>query len=437
MALPVLVIVGRPNVGKSTLFNALVGARVAIVDPTAGVTRDRVSVPIEIAGRWVELVDTGGIGIVEPYDLAREIQRQVEIAIEEADLVLFLIDAREGVLPADEEIAQRLRRLDCKVIAVANKADSDRVAMQASAGYSLGFGDVWAISAKTGLGVSELRDHIDSLLPAAEERPPELGIRLAIVGRMNSGKSTLVNALVGKERVIVSDRPGTTRDAIDVPFEWKGRRIVAVDTAGIRKLRSVSGTPDFYAQGRAERAIKRADIVLFLIDATRSIGRVDRRIAESIAEAGRPCVIVVAKWDLTENVRVEAYREYVDKLLPPLTFAPMSVISAHTRLNLDGTLELVCELYEQAGRRATTGELNRALERALTVNAPETRPGRGGRLPKIYYATQADVRPPTIIVFVNDPDLFTVRYRRYLANRFREIGHFPDIPVRVFFKAAR
>ena len=438
MSLPTVVIVGRPNVGKSTLYNALAEELLSIVDPTAGVTRDRVSTPLQLEGTWIELVDTGGIGMTDVLDLERDVERQIEVAMAAADLVLFVVDAKDGILPVDREIAGKLRRLGRDVITVANKAEGDRALLESSGFYSLGFGEPSVVSAKEGGGLADLRERICETLPTNREAGPEEGgLRIAIVGRMNSGKSTLANHFFGAERCIVSDRPGTTRDSIDVAFERGGHRYVAVDTAGIRKLRVVSGTPDYYAQLRSERAIRRADVVLFLLDATCDVGSVDRRIAESIVEAGRPCVVTLTKWDLVEGGHVAAYENYLEERLPFLGFAPVSAISTHSGVNINGTLALARELYKQSGQRASTGELNRALQRALVERAPKPPRGRGGRMPKIYYVTQAEVRPPTMIIFVNDPKLFPDPYMRFLAHRFREIGPFAEIPVKVYLRRAR
>lgn len=435
MGLPAVVIIGRPNVGKSSLFNALVGSRIAIVDPTAGVTRDRVATLVHIQEREFELVDTGGLGAVDEAGLSREIAYQIDIALTEADLILFVVDAKEGVLAPDRQIAEKLRCLAVPVIAVINKADSFRLEHLSQEHFSLGFGEPAPASALTGRGIDELKQRIAAELPEGRERlSPEGALKVAIVGRMNVGKSTLVNYLVQQPRMIVSEVPGTTRDAVDVPFELEGRKWVAVDTAGMRKARALQGSPDFYAQLRAERAIRRADVVLLLIDAQSEITRVDNRIADEILTAAKPCAIAITKWDLAETVDPARYQEYVESNLPALSFMPITFLSAKTGFNVAATFKLLLDLHGQAGQRAGTGELNKALERALTERAPKPKRGRGARQPKVFYVTQVDVHPPTIVVFVNDPELFSEAYRRYLAARFREMGLFNEVAIKIYFK---
>ncbi len=432
---PRVVIVGRPNVGKSTLFNALAGRRVAIEDPMAGVTRDRVSFLLDVGNCSVELIDTGGIGQVDEARLRQEIEEQIATALDLADLVLFVVDAKEGVGVADEDVARRLRRLDVPVFLVANKVESQRDQAGAGEACALGFGDPHRVSAKERLGIADLRDAVFEALGDTALAPmaPSETVQLAIVGRMNAGKSTLVNALAGEQRVIVSKVPGTTRDAVDVPFMVGGRRFVAIDTAGMRKGRTISDSVDFYGQSRALRAVRRADVVLLLLDATRDVSRIDRQIGGMISEACVPAVIVVTKWDLARDESDTAtYETYVRKRLAGLSYAPIAFIAAPENLNLDPTLELAAELHDQAGQRVSTGELNRVLRRAYERRKPRA---KGGQIGKIYYASQVDTHPPTLVVFVNSPAAFEESWRRFLLHELQEQLPFPEIPLRIRLQA--
>jgi GTP-binding protein len=432
MPLPVVAIVGRPNVGKSSLFNALVRSRVAIVDPTPGVTRDRVGMVLRAGSRRCELVDTGGIGVVDQAGLAEDIEEQISVAMHEADLILFVVDVQAGLIPADLEIAERLRRVGKPVLLVANKADSPALEHQAAVFYRLGFADPFPVAAETSRGIGELRETIGERVPETPAAEDDDVIRLAIVGRTNAGKSTLVNRLIGSPRMIVSDVPGTTRDAVDLEFELDGQRFVAVDTAGMRKRRSVSGSADFYGQARSERAIRRAHVVIFLIDASEPLGRVERNIGQRIKEACRPYVVALSKWDLVEGGRsLEDYQKYLEQELPMLREGPQICLSAQEGLRVVETLRLAAELHEQAGRRLGTGELNRLVREAMERKGP---PVRGGRTGKILYAAQIDAHPPTVVLFVNEARLLTPTYRRYLVGYLQEHGPFPEVPIRLLLR---
>ncbi|MBI4878211.1 MAG: ribosome biogenesis GTPase Der [Planctomycetes bacterium] len=436
---PVAVICGRPNVGKSSLFNAMLRRRVAIVDPTAGVTRDRVAARVERTSGAFLLVDTGGIGLFDDVALKDEVESQIEAALCSADLVLLVVDVRDGVLPADEAIARELRILGKPILLVVNKCDGAANERVLGPFYSLGLGEPRAVSALERFGVEALVEDILERLPCREEPQHEEGdapIRLAVVGKVNSGKSTLVNLLVGEQRVIVSEMPGTTRDAVDVPFARGGRRFIAVDTAGIRKRRVVEGTADFYAQARASEAIRRSDVVLLLIDAARKFSQIDKGIASEVGRSGKPVVIGVTKWDLARDAGKipEDYRAYLAQQLPMLDFAPVVFLSAVEDFNVDAALDAVAAVYAQAGYRAPTGPLNRIIEEAETRRFPRV---KKSRVPKILYVTQTAVRPPTIIVFVNDRKLFGDEYARYLANRLREQLPFNEVPLRIHFRDRR
>jgi GTP-binding protein len=435
MPLPVVAIVGRPNVGKSSLFNWLVGKRVSIVDPTAGVTRDRVSTIVEAGDRFFELMDTGGIGIVDSQDLSADVERQIQLAIDQADVILFVTDARSGPVALDEIVADRLRPLGKPVICVVNKCDTDALALQASDFHGLGYQPVLPVSAEQDRGKAKLLGEIvKHLPPPGEERPPaEVALKLAIVGRRNAGKSTFINALAQAERVIVSETPGTTRDSVDVRFERDGKTFVAIDTAGVRHRSSLANSIEFYSLARAERSIRRADLALMFFDAQRSIGRIDKQLTEYILEHHKPAIFVFNKWDmLKEQVSSEEFVEYVKKMFPMLDYVPMAFVTAKDGKNVYRVLNLAQQLSKQAKQRVTTGELNRVLRHALEANPPSQ---KGKRLPKIYFASQVATEPPTIVIFTNGPELFDDVYRRYLLKHFRDQLPFPEVPIKLDFRS--
>lgn len=428
-----MVIVGRPNVGKSTLFNALAGRRVAIEDPMAGVTRDRVSFLLDQDSQTLELIDTGGIGHVDNQQLKAEVDDQIAMALDLADVILFVVDCKSGLTTVDREIASRLRRLKRPVILVANKVEAGADEVGFAEAYTLGFGDPVRTSAKERMGTGELRDQLFERMGTSAEAPmmPVDVVKLAIVGRMNAGKSTLVNSLVGQERVIVSEVAGTTRDAVDVPFMRNGRRFIAIDTAGIRKRKTISDSVEFYGQSRAHRAIRRADVVLLLLDATREVGRIDREIAGMIVECAIPVIIVVTKWDLARgSANAGDYETYLRGVIAGLSFAPITLIAAPEGLNVDATLALAAELHDQAGQRVTTGELNRVLRRTYEIRKPRAK----GRIGKIYYASQVATHPPTLVIFVNEPKLFEDSWRRFLIRRLQESLPYGEIPILLRFQ---
>ena len=433
-AIPSVVIVGRPNVGKSSLLNCLAKKRIAIVDPTAGVTRDRISTLIQHGGSAFELWDTGGIGT--PDDLAAEVERQIETALLRADVVLFVVDVQQGLLPLDQDIAARLRRIGRPVVLVVNKVEHAKHESTAAAEFErLGFPDRASISALHNHGRTDLLDLIVSKLPAATAAPQEPLLKLAIVGRQNVGKSTLINTLVGEERVIVSDIPGTTRDAVDVRFVRNGQTYLAVDTAGLKRKNKLADSVEFYSLNRAHRAIQRCDVVLFLIDIAAEVSRVDKELATAIETEHKPCVLVVNKWDIVgDKFTTEEYAAYLSDNLHGLSFAPISFISAKDRTNVDETLKLAQSLYEQARHQVTTGHLNTVLQRAEAARAPR---GSHGKHPRLFYSTQIAVTPPTFLIFASHPQLIEDQYVRYLGKYFREHLPFPEIPLRFVFRARK
>ncbi|MCI0651670.1 MAG: ribosome biogenesis GTPase Der [Planctomycetes bacterium] len=428
---PVVAIVGRPNVGKSTLLNRLARRRVSIVHPEPGVTRDRVAVEIDFDGTAFELIDTGGVGIVDRQDLHPSIHAQIDAAIATAQLLIFLVDARAGMQPVDREIADRLRRLELPVLVAANKSESAEGRLGAAEFHSLGLGDPLPISAEHGEGLDALRAAVLKNLAAGTAwKPPAL--RIAIVGRRNAGKSTFVNALLREERVIVSDTPGTTRDAVDVRLSKDGAEFLLIDTAGMQKRAKIAGDVDFYAQVRAIEAIERCDVALFLIDAAAGVSQIEKRIATEIVDRSRACVIIVNKWDLAvERTTTAEYEKYLGKTLAGLPFAPVVFISAKDSRNVFDAIGVAQSLAKQAQSRVGTGELNRALEDAQSGQRPRI---RGKREPKILYGTQVSVLPPTIVLKVNDPAAFSKQYLRAIENRLREHLPFSEVPIRILLR---
>jgi GTP-binding protein len=431
--IPIVAIVGRPNVGKSSLLNALVGSRVSIVDDLPGVTRDRVSVTRTVGDRSVEFVDTGGIGIVDSQSLETDVEAQIRAAIDTADILLFVTDVKEGITPLDREVAQILRETVSRpVLVVANKADHDRQEALAGEFFALGFEPVVPISAKEKRNISDLLDHLDfhmAAMPAPEVRADPT-MKLAIVGKRNAGKSTLVNQLAAAERVIVSEIAGTTRDSVDVRFRYRDKEFVAIDTAGLRKQRAVENSVEFYSQARSMRAIRRADVVLLLIDAKSDTSQVDKKTAAAILETGKPVLIGINKWDLSGDVRTGDYIKYVHDRLPGLRFAPVTFISGMTGSNVWQTIGLATELYEQSQIRVGTGELNRVLGEITTRRPPMIK----GRRAKFYYAVQIGIGPPTLMLFVNDPELITPEYQRFLVNQMRQTLPFAEVPMKLIFR---
>lgn len=440
MPYPSVAIVGRPNTGKSTLFNALVGSRIAIEADTPGATRDRILYPLTIEDRTFDLVDTGGIGIVDSQKLERHVERQISLAIDAADILVFLVDIREGITPLDSDVAARLRKSGKKVLLAAAKADTQKIEDEMPSFHALGFGDALPVSSKHNRGIAALEEAIVAALPPpdADEREAETLPKIALVGRRNVGKSTFVNQICGDERVIASDAPGTTRDSLDIILERDGQRFTLIDTAGLRKRGQMDDSLEFFGQMRTERAIRRADAVLLLLDATADVGRVDKQIAAFIMEQYKPCIIVLNKWDLAlehnPGLNPQDFSKYINDRLPGMHFCRLAATSALQGTNAWQTVLSALELIQQGGRKVGTAALNSALSAAQTQRLPKPKGGKAGR---IYYGTQTGTNPPAFLLFVNNPSQFDDNYLRYLTGRMREALGFPEIPLKIMLKASK
>lgn len=435
MALPVVTIVGRPNVGKSSLLNVISGKMVSIVEPTAGVTRDRVSVIVDIDDRFFELIDTGGYGIVDVEDLTGHVEHQIHLAIEASDLVLFVVDIREGIMPLDVEVARKLRKADLNVILVANKADTAKQIGGGGEFARLGFGDPICVSAANIVNKAELLEKIvEELEHLPKELPGKEAMKIAIVGKRNAGKSTFVNSIVGEERVIASEVAGTTRDAVDVRFERDGQTFLVIDTAGVRKKRKMADDIEFYGYTRALRSIKRADVVLFMMDATSKISQADKKLAHSICDEYKACIIIVNKWDLAmEFADTDEYADYITEMLPGLRHTPIAFTTATDGKNIQSVLDLAAEIFKQASSDIPTAVLNKAIEEINAQRISGSRKKHG--MPKILYGTQVAKLPISILLFVNHPELFDDVYMRFATNRFRELVAIDEVPIRLMLRA--
>ncbi|WP_337983516.1 ribosome biogenesis GTPase Der [Lysinibacillus sp. C5.1] len=434
MTKPVVAIVGRPNVGKSTIFNRIVGERVSIVEDIPGVTRDRIYSSAEWLTHDFNIIDTGGIEIGdEPF--LEQIRQQAEIAIEEADVIIFMTNGREGVTAADEQVAKILYKTKKPVVLAVNKIDNPDMREMIYDFYALGFGEPWPISGSHGLGLGDLLDECAKHFPQEDEN--QYGddvIKFSLIGRPNVGKSSLVNAFLGQERVIVSNIAGTTRDAIDTPYEYDGHEYVIIDTAGMRKKGKVYETTEKYSVLRALRAIERSDVVLVVLNAEEGIQEQDKKIAGYAHEAGKAIVIVVNKWDAIEkdektmNVFTQQIREH----FLFLDYAPIIFVSANTKQRVHQILPIVQRVSENHAMRIQSSILNEVIEDAVTRNPAPTDKGR--RL-RIYYATQVAIQPPTFVVFVNETELMHFSYERFLENRIRETFDFEGTPIRLITRA--
>lgn len=462
---PLVAIVGRPNVGKSTFFNRMIGERVAVVEDLPGTTRDRLYGDTDWNGREFTLIDTGGlelgsdipVGQVglngQPGDLMNHVRAQAELAIEEADVIVFMVDARSGITAADEEVADLLRRTDKPVILAANKADNAARRQDAVEFYSLGLGEPITISSIQGTGTGDLLDLMVEALPPEDEHEGEEEEedtpRVAIVGRPNVGKSSLLNVILGTQRAIVSDVPGTTRDAIDTEVEFEGKKLILIDTAGIRRRGKVGPGVEKFSVLRSSRAIERCDVALLLIDASEGLAAQDTHIAGEIQEKGKGVVVVVNKWDLAQAQRsaeregkvphpdeeietAENYRKLIAEGLKFIPYAPIVFASAKTGYHVQSLLETVLHIADMRYLRVPTARLNEVVQDAIRRHTPSV---IHGKPLKVYYATQIRVNPPTFIFFVNDPQNVHFSYERYLENRLRDAFGFKGTAIRLQFRA--
>lgn len=429
---PIVAIVGRPNVGKSTFVNRLLGKRHSIVDDMPGVTRDRIYFDVEWQDRYFTVIDTGGIIPGDEDEIMLSIFDQAQIACDEADKIIFLVDGKDGVQPADHDIANILRRSRKPVILVANKIDSIAEINMTSDFYSLAIGEPMAISALHGSGgVGDLLDVVTEGFEIEEDQIEDNIIKIAIVGRPNVGKSSIVNALLNEQRVIVSDVSGTTRDSIDSKIKYQGKEFILIDTAGIRKKAKVDWGVEKFAVDRAINTIRDCDVAILVIDAVEGISDQDKKISAIINEAGKGIIIAVNKWDLIEDKQTNTMNQYNKKLandIPFLDFAPKIYISAATKQRIHQIFEKSEEVYEQATKRVSTGLLNKIVNEAYAMNPPSTIKNK--RL-KILYSTQINIQPPTFILFVNNADLMKEHYKRYMEKKLREAFGFFGTPIRI------
>jgi GTP-binding protein len=426
--------VGRPNVGKSTLFNRLVGQRQAITEDIPGTTRDRLYADAEWKDLRYTLIDTGGLEPDSDEGYPALIRDQVQIAIEEADVILFVVDVASGITPVDAEIGEMLRRTMKPVLLLANKGDNPDRASLAVEFYELGLSDPMPVSAYHGLGVREVQDKLVEILPETGLEEDTDTIRVALVGRPNVGKSAIVNAILGEERVIESEMAGTTRDAIDTPLEYKDHKLVLVDTAGIRRPGKIEKGIEKYSVMRARSAVERADVVVVVLDANDRIAQQDLAIAGMAVEVHKGLIVALNKWDLIEDsdeVRERRARHALSrfKFAP---WAPLAMLSAKTGLNVTGLLDLAIEVGEERSKRIPTADVNQALREAVDAHPP---PSVGARRVRVKYATQAEIRPPTFVIFTNDASLIHFSYRRYLENHFRKRFGFDGTAIKFEYRS--
>jgi len=427
----IVAIVGRQNVGKSTLLNRLSGKRIAIVEDLPGTTRDRVFADAMWQDKEFTVVDTGGLEISAENEIGRGVRRQVDSAVREADLILFVTDVKDGIMPADFDIANMLRRSQKPVILVVNKVDNDRLELQVAEFYQLGLNDPMPISAHHARGTGELLDKIVSMLP---EQPPVVpepeSIKVAIIGRPNVGKSMLLNAIVGQERSIVSEVPGTTRDTVDTLFDFKGRSVLLIDTAGIRRRGSVEAGIERYSVLRSLRAIDRCDVVLMVLDASELVTAQDMHVAGYVQQAYKGVVVVVNKWDLIKEKNTETWIQGLKNNLKFLTYAPVIFLSALTRQGVKDVMPMVEQVYAERQKRLTDAEVRSLIEQAISAHAP---PRKGRKELVIKKGSQTEINPPTFTFKVNDERLIHFSYRRYLENQIRNTYGFTGTPIKLNF----
>ena len=435
---PQVVIVGRPNVGKSSIFNWLSQRRIAIEDPTAGVTRDRLTQRIECGGKVIDLIDTGGMGFDDPDGLTEQIDMQIEAGLATAGVVVFVVDIRTGRIPADWEVAARLRQSGANVLLVANKSDDEKYDVLGHDFDELGFGSPIVTSTKQNRHRDELVEAITTLLPTTVENEdptttelPEM--KVAIVGRRNVGKSTFVNALAKEERVIASPVAGTTRDSIDVRFEVDGHSFLAIDTPGLRRTKSRKSDIDFYSTHRAERSVRRADVVLMLFDATEPVGKVDKQLVDLIVEQQKPVLFVVNKWDLyAGDVERSEWAQYLRDTFRTMPWAPIAFVTAKTGRNVKAAIDTTQRLFRQSQARVPTAALNTIIHAATQATRPPS--DRRGRPVRIYFATQVDTAPPTIVLSTSSAESLTAPYKRYLLSSLRKNAPFTEVPIKLLVR---
>lgn len=441
-SLPTVVIVGRPNVGKSTFFNRLVGKRVAVVEDTPGITRDRLYGDLTWNGRRFNIVDTGGIVFQEEDPLAEQIRIQADVAMAEADVIIFLADVTAGVHPDDRDLAMHMRGIKTPILVVPNKADNMNREDYAGEFYSLGLGEVYPVSSLHGRGVADLLDEVVVHLPKVDENIVDKDeVRLAIVGRPNVGKSSLVNAFTGEQRMIVSDIAGTTRDAIDTELEYEGETFRLIDTAGIRRRGKIQGSVEYYMVNRAQKAIERCECAMCVVNGEEGLTDGDKRVMKLAHDAGKACVVVVNKWDTKEPPNgqpkrmSDAKKEFIKQFrneMPELSYAPIVFTSAKEHAGLEPALDMVLSALESYNFRISTGQLNRLIQDAIFDRPHVTK----GRQFKVYYSTQVSTAPPTFVLFCNDPDIMHFSYQRYLLNKIRELFPLQGTPVRLYARSS-
>lgn len=440
MSKPVIAIIGRPNVGKSTLFNRIVGRPIAIVEDIPGVTRDRNYANASWLDKEFVLIDTGGFEPAAADNIFQLVKRQAEIAISEADVIIFLMDGREGLSPIDEEITVYLRKIEKPVIYAVNKIDSLKREALLPEFYSLGVEKIVPVSAEHGLGIGDLLDEACGYIPKTEKEVEEEAAiaipKVAIVGRPNVGKSTLVNTLFGKERMITSETPGTTRDSIDALVRYNKKDYLLIDTAGIRKKAKIAEDLEWYSTLRSFRSIDRCDIAILIIDGFEGITDQDLKIAGYIRDAGKGCIVAVNKWDKVEKdtKTADLYTKAINKKLHFMNYAPIIYISAQTKQRVAKIYPLIDEVLSEYSKRITTGDLNRAFE---SIKASHTHPMYRGREVKFFYITQVSIRPPAFVIFCNYPEAVSEDYLRYIENRLREAFVFKGTTIKIFLRKKR
>jgi len=429
---PIVAIVGRQNVGKSTLLNRVAGKPIAIVEDLPGTTRDRIFADVSWQGVGFTIVDTGGLELRPHTTIGQGVKEQVETAIAEADAIIFLVDVRNGIIPSDLEVADMLRQVSKPIILVASKADNAQLEAGAVEFYELGLGEPLAISAYHGRHTAELLDKVVNLLPASAPVEVEPGVmKVAIVGRPNVGKSTLLNAILGRERAIVDEAPGTTRDAIDTLLDFDGQNVILIDTGGIRRRGRLGVGVERYGVIRALRAIERADIALLVVDATELLTAQDMHIAGYIQQAAKGIVLVVNKWDLAEGKSKTEYSRYIRSQLKFMPYAPVLYVSAKFGQGVNKIMPQASQVYQERFKRLPTATVNSVVQQAV---AAHNLPRAGSRRLKVLHATQAEVNPPTFVFFVNDARLIHFSYQRYLENKLRQAFGFVGTPLRLVFK---